>query len=265
MSPIIINDPLYGFISVPPGLLSALLDTPEVQRLDHIRQLGTSSFVYPSARHSRKQHSLGALHLMQEALTVLSQKGEFFFEPESEGAMAAILLHDVGHGPFSHVLEHDLVPGVSHEEITLSVMERINQRLKGELAYAIQIFKDDYPKRCLHELLSSQLDVDRLDYVNRDSFYCGVQEGNIGAARITKMLRIVDDRLVVEHKGLYTVEHYLMTRRLMYWQVYLHKTVVAAEEVLRAVLRRAKHLAAAGETPYFQIRSATNHSFFHRF
>lgn len=248
MSPIIINDPLYGFISVPPGLLSALLDTPEVQRLDHIRQLGTSSFVYPSARHSRKQHSLGALHLMQEALTVLSQKGEFFFEPESEGAMAAILLHDVGHGPFSHVLEHDLVPGVSHEEITLSVMERINQRLKGELAYAIQIFKDDYPKRCLHELLSSQLDVDRLDYVNRDSFYCGVQEGNIGAARITKMLSIVDDRLVVEHKGLYTVEHYLMTRRLMYWQVYLHKTVVAAEEVLRAVLRRAKHLAAAGDT-----------------
>ena len=248
MSPIIINDPLYGFISVPSGLLSALLDTPEVQRLDHIRQLGTSSFVYPSARHSRKQHSLGALHLMQEALTVLSQKGEFFFEPESEGAMAAILLHDVGHGPFSHVLEHDLVPGVSHEEITLRVMERINQRLKGELTYAIQIFKDDYPKHCLHELLSSQLDVDRLDYVNRDSFYCGVQEGNIGAARITKMLRIVDDRLVVEHKGLNTVEHYLMTRRLMYWQVYLHKTVVAAEEVLRAVLRRAKHLAAAGES-----------------
>lgn len=247
MSPVIINDPLYGFISVPPGLLSDLLDTPEFQRLAHIRQLGMSSFVYPSAMHTRKQHSLGALHLMQEALTVLAQKGEFIFETESEGAMAAILLHDVGHGPFSHVLEHDLIPGVSHEEISLSVMELINARRHGALSFAIEIFKNAYPKRILHELLSSQLDVDRLDYVNRDSFYCGVQEGNIGAARITRMLNVADGRLVVEQKGLYTVEHYLMTRRLMYWQVYLHKTVVAAEEVLRAVLRRAKFLSREGE------------------
>lgn len=247
MRPIIINDPLYGFISIPRGLLSTLLDSPEMQRLDHIRQLGTSGLVYPSARHSRKQHSLGAFYLMQEALSILTQKGVFIFESEREAALAAILLHDVGHGPFSHVLEHDIIPGVSHEDISLRIMERINRRLKGDLTPAVSIFKDNYPQHFLHELVSSQLDVDRLDYVHRDAFYCGVQEGNIGAARITKMLAVAGDHLVVEHKGLYTVEHYLMARRLMYWQVYLHKTVVAAEEVLRSALRRAKCLVQAGE------------------
>ncbi|RRD75461.1 HD domain-containing protein [Alloprevotella sp. OH1205_COT-284] len=243
MSAIIINDPLYGFTSVPRGLLGQIIDQPEFQRLDHIRQLGTSSFVYPSAKHSRKQHSIGAFHLMQEALLILSQKGEFIFDSEREAAEAAILLHDVGHGPFSHVLENVLTIGVHHEEISLKIMERINRRLHGDLSLAIKIFKDEYPKHFLHELLSSQLDVDRMDYVNRDSFYCGVQEGSIGTARIIKMLNVRNDHLVVEHKGLHTVENYLMARRLMYWQVYLHKTVVAAEEVLRSALRRAKWLA----------------------
>lgn len=246
MSPLIINDPLYGFISVPRGLLASIIDQPEFQRLDHIRQLGTSSFVYPSARHSRKQHSLGAFYLMQEALRSLEQKGQFLFETEREAAEAAILLHDVGHGPFSHVLEHVLMQGVNHESVSLRVMERLNERLGGELTRAISIFKDEYPKHFLHELLSSQLDVDRMDYVARDSFYCGVQEGSIGAARIISMLTVVDDHLVVEHKGMNTVENYLMARRLMYWQVYLHKTVVAAEEVLRSALRRAKELAGRG-------------------
>lgn len=246
MSPLIINDPLYGFISVPRGLLASLIDQPEFQRLDHIRQLGTSSFVYPSARHSRKQHSLGAFYLMQEALSNLSQKGEFIFDSEREAAEAAILLHDVGHGPFSHVLERVLMQGVHHEHISLRVMERMNQRLGGELSLAIKLFTDDYPKSFLHELLSSQLDVDRMDYVARDSFYCGVQEGSIGAARIIRMLAVANGRLVVEHKGMNTVENYLMARRLMYWQVYLHKTVVAAEEVLRSALRRSKELAERG-------------------
>lgn len=247
MSAIIINDPVYGFTSIPRGLLGEIIRQPEFQRLDHIRQLGTSSFVYPSAKHSRKQHSIGAFHLMQEALLSLSQKGEFIFDSEQEAAEAAILLHDVGHGPFSHVLENVLTKGVSHEDISLLVMERINQKLNGEISLAIKIFKDEYHKHFLHELLSSQLDMDRMDYVNRDSFYCGVQEGSIGAARIIKMLNVKDDHLVVEHKGLFTVENYLMARRLMYWQVYLHKTVVAAEEVLRSALRRAKELATAGE------------------
>lgn len=247
MAPIIINDPIYGFTSVPRGLLSDILAQPEFQRLDHIRQLGTSSFVYPSAKHSRKQHSIGALHLMQESLLALTQKGEFIFDSEMEAVKAAILLHDVGHGPFSHVLEQVFTRGMSHEEISLMVMQRLNERLRGDLTLAIKIFRDDYNKRFLHELLSSQLDMDRMDYVNRDSFYCGVQEGSIGTARIIKMLRIVDDHLMVEHKGLQTVENYLMARRLMYWQVYLHKTVVGAEVLLRNVLKRAKVLAQQGE------------------
>lgn len=247
MSAIIINDPVYGFTSVPRGLLGQIIDQPEFQRLDHIRQLGTSSFVYPSAKHSRKQHSIGAFHLMQEALLSLSQKGEFIFDSEREAVEAAILLHDIGHGPFSHVLENVLTTGVQHEDISLMVMEKLNHRLNGELSLAIKIFKDEYPKHFLHELLSSQLDMDRMDYMNRDSFYCGVQEGSIGAARIIKMLNVKNDHLVVEHKGLHTVENYLMARRLMYWQVYLHKTVVAAEEVLRSALRRAKWLAMQGE------------------
>lgn len=248
MSAIIINDPIYGFTSVPRGLLAALIDRPEFQRLDRIRQLGTSSFVYPSAKHSRKQHSLGAFHLMQEALAVLAQKGTFLFDSEIEAVEAAIFLHDIGHGPFSHVLEQVFTPGINHEAISLRIMERIDQDLRGDLSLAIKIYRNDYPKRFLHELLSSQLDMDRMDYVNRDAFYCGIQEGSIGAARIIKMLNLHDDRLVVEQKGLHTVENYLMARRLMYWQVYLHKTVVAAEEVLRSALRRAQELMRQGTT-----------------
>lgn len=243
---LIINDPVYGFISVRDGLLRSVISHPVFQRLDRIRQLGMGAFVYPGARHTRKQHSLGAYHLMHSALMSLADKGTFIFESEAEAAEAAILLHDVGHGPFSHVFENVLVEGISHEVISLLLMERINRDEHGALSLAISIYKDEYPKPFLHELISSQLDTDRLDYLCRDSFYTGVREGNIGAARIVKMLDVHEDRLVVDVKGLYSVENYLMTRRLMYWQVYLHKTVLAAEALFRSIVRRAKMLATEG-------------------
>lgn len=242
----IVNDPVYGFISVPRGILCEIIAHPYFQRLDRIRQLGLSATVYPGAQHTRKQHSLGAFHLMSGALRTLAEKGEFIFDSEVEAAEAAILMHDLGHAPFSHVLEQSLTQGVGHEAISLLMMERINQSLRGELGLAIKIFRDEYPKHFLHELLCGQLDVDRLDYLCRDSFYTGVREGNVGAARIIKMLNVEGDRLVVDAKGIYSVENYLMARRLMYWQVYLHKTAVAAEEVLRSALRRAKDLARGG-------------------
>ena len=248
MSNLIINDPVYGFLSIPRGLLCELVAHPYFQRLARIRQLGLGGVVYPGADHSRKQHSLGALHLMQEAFRSLAEKGHFLFDSEVEATEAAILLHDIGHGPFSHVLERTIIRGISHEDLTLLMMERMNEAVHGELSLAIRVFRGDHPTRFLHELISSQLDVDRMDYLCRDSFYTGVREGNIGAARIIKSLDIVDDRLVVSHKGLLSVENYLMTRRLMYWQVYLHKTVVAAGEMLRAILRRAKWLAQSGDT-----------------
>ncbi|MBP3227219.1 MAG: HD domain-containing protein [Bacteroidaceae bacterium] len=246
MRPLIINDPLYGFTSIPRGLLCDLIAHPWFQRLGRIRQLGMSALVYPGAQHTRAAHSIGALHLMQEALRGLMARGEFLFESEAEAACAAILLHDIGHGPFSHVLESTLIPGASHEAVSLRLMQRLNDEMHGALTLAIQIFEGEHPKRFLHELISSQLDVDRLDYLNRDSFFCGVREGSVGAARLLAMLRVADDRLAVDAKGLYTVENYLTSRRVMYWQVYLHKTVVAAEEVLRQALRRAKHLSADG-------------------
>lgn len=246
MSQFVVNDPVYGFVSVPRGLLCELINHPAFQRLSRIRQLGMSALVYPGATHTRWAHSLGAYHLMREAFRSLKEKGVFVFDVEEEGAEIAILLHDIGHGPFSHVLEHTLIEHLSHEEITRALMRRLNREFGGALGMAIQIYSDVYPKRFLHQLICSQLDTDRLDYLCRDSFYTGVREGNIGAARLIKMLSVADDRLVVEGKGLYSVENYLMARRLMYWQVYLHKTAVAAEEMLRAALERAKELTRGG-------------------
>lgn len=243
----IINDPIFGFIKIPHGLLLNIVEHPLMQRLTRIKQLGLTSMVYPSAQHTRFQHSLGAFHLMSEAITSLTQKGIFIFDSEAEAVEAAILMHDIGHGPFSHVLEHTLINGISHEEISLLMMEQINREMKGELNLALKIFKNEYPKRFLHQLISSQLDMDRLDYLRRDSFFTGVTEGNIGSARIIKMLDVHDDNLVVNSKGIYTIENYLMSRRLMYWQVYLHKTTVSSEKVLVNALLRAKQLAHMGK------------------
>lgn len=243
----IINDPVFGFIKIPRGLLLDIVCHPLMQRLTRINQLGLASVVYPGARHTRFQHSLGAFHLTSEAIITLQQKGNFIFDSEAEAVEAAILMHDIGHGPFSHVLEHTLISGISHEEISLMMMERINHDLGDALTLAIKIFKGEYPKKFLHQLISSQLDMDRLDYLRRDSFYTGVNEGNIGSARIIKMLDVVDDNLVVESKGIYSIENYLTSRRLMYWQVYLHKTAVACEKVLISTLNRAKTLVRQGE------------------
>lgn len=246
----IINDPIFGFIKIPYGLLLNIVEHPLMQRLTRIKQLGLTSMVYPSAQHTRFQHSLGAFHLMSEAITSLTQKGIFIFDSEAEAVEAAILMHDIGHGPFSHVLEHTLIKGISHEDISLLMMEQINREMKGELNLALKIFKNEYPKKFLHQLISSQLDMDRLDYLRRDSFFTGVTEGNIGSARIIKMFDVVDDNLVVNSKGLYSIENYLMSRRLMYWQVYLHKTTVSSEKVLVNALLRAKKLALEGENVF---------------
>ena len=242
----IINDPVFGFINIPKGLLYDIVRHPLLQRLTRIKQVGLSSVVYPGAQHTRFQHSLGAFHLMSEAIMQLASKGNFIFDSEAEAVQAAILLHDIGHGPFSHVLEDTIVKDVSHEEISLMLMERMNKEMNGQLSLAIQIFKDEYPKRFLHQLVSGQLDMDRLDYLRRDSFYTGVTEGNIGSARIIKMLDVADDHLVVESKGSYSIENFLTARRLMYWQVYLHKTSVAYERMLISTLLRAKELASQG-------------------
>ena len=243
----IINDPVFGFIQIPRGLLYGIVKHPLFQRLNRINQLGLTSVVYPGARHTRFQHSLGAFHLMSEAILSLQQKGHFIFDSEAEAVKAAILMHDIGHAPFSHVLENTLISGISHEDISLMMMEQINRDMGGQLNLAISIFKNEYPKKFLHQLISSQLDMDRLDYLRRDSFFTGVTEGNIGSARIIKMLNVVDDRLVIEQKGIYSLENYLTTRRLMYWQVYLHKTTVAYEKVLVSMLTRAKDLVRQGK------------------
>lgn len=242
----IINDPVFGFIKIPRGLLLNIIQHPLMQRLTRINQLGVASVVYPGARHTRFQHSIGAFHLMSEAIISLQQKGNFIFDSEAEAVQAAILMHDIGHGPFSHVLEHSIISGISHEDISLMMMEKINHDLNEQLNLAIKIFKDDYPKKFLHQLISSQLDMDRLDYLRRDSFYTGVTEGNIGSARIIKMLNVYNDHLAVESKGIYSIENYLTSRRLMYWQVYLHKTAVAYEKVLVNALMRAKELIRQG-------------------
>ena len=243
----IINDPVFGFIKIPRGLLYNIVKHPLMQRLTRIKQLGLASVVYPAAQHTRFQHSLGAFHLMSEAILSLQQKGNFIFDSEAEAVEAAILMHDIGHGPLSHVLENTLINGITHEEISLLMMEQINEEMNGELNLAMKIFKDEYPKHFLHQLISSQLDMDRLDYLRRDSFFTGVNEGNIGSARIIKMLDVVDDKLVVDSKGIYSIENYLTSRRLMYWSVYLHKTAVAYEKVLINLLTRAKQLAQQGK------------------
>ena len=242
----IINDPVLGFITIPNELIYELVQHPLFQRLTRIKQLGLANVVYPGAQHTRFQHSLGAMHLVGEAVKQLRLKGLVIMPAEENGVLVAMLLHDIGHGPFSHVLEHTIISGVSHEELGLKMMEQINEEMGGRLSLAIKIFKDEYDKRFLHELISSQLDMDRMDYLCRDCFFTGVMEGSIGAARIIKMLNVVDDKLVVEAKGIYSIENFLVARRFMYWQVYLHKTSVAAEKMLVNILKRAKELVMGG-------------------
>ena len=248
----IINDPVFGFLSIPNELIYDVLQHPYVQRLSRIRQLGLSYLVYPGAMHSRFGHSLGAMHLMHEAIVSLRMKGVEITDEEATSAMIAILLHDIGHGPFSHVLEHTIVHGVTHEDISLLMMERINLDLHGQLDMAIAIFKNEYQKHFLHQLISSQLDVDRMDYLCRDSFFTGVQEGRVASERLLKMLDVRNDKLVVQVKGIYSVEKFLVARRLMYWQVYLHKTSVAGEQHLIKILSRAKEIARNGQKPLSQ-------------
>lgn len=242
----IISDPVFGFIKLPKGLLFDIVEHPIFQRLSRIKQLGVTSVVYPGAQHTRFQHSLGAYSLMCDAIEQLKAKGIFIFESEEEAVKAAILLHDIGHGPFSHVLEHTLIGKASHEELSLLLMERMNREMNGKLSLAIQIFTNNYHKKFLHQLVCGQLDMDRLDYLRRDSFYTGVTEGNIGSARIIKMLHVINDNLVVQAKGIYSIENFLTARRLMYWQVYLHKTSVTYERMLINTLLRAKFLAHKG-------------------
>jgi HD superfamily phosphohydrolase len=240
----IINDPVFGFINIPNDFLYDIIQHPYFQRMNRIRQLGLTSTVYPGAQHTRFQHSLGAMHLMGEAITQLRQEGHEITSGEAEGVRACILLHDIGHGPFSHTMEHSLVTDINHEEISLIMMQKINVEMEGKLDIALDIFTNRYPKKFLHQLVSGQLDMDRLDYLSRDSFFSGVSEGIIGSARIIKMLNIHNDQLVVDAKGIYSIEKFLVARRLMYWQVYLHKTAVAAEKMLMNILRRAKELAS---------------------
>ncbi|MCG9912082.1 MAG: HD domain-containing protein [Flavobacteriales bacterium] len=244
----IINDPVYGFISIPDRFIQELIDHPYFQRLRRIKQMGLAHYVYPGAHHTRFHHALGAMYLMDEALKVLKDKGVSITDDERLGALAAVLLHDVGHGPFSHALESTLVKGVSHEALSLAFMQELNEEFDGKLHTAIQIFKGEYPKTFLCNLVSGQLDVDRLDYLRRDSFYTGVSEGVVGAERIIKLISVVDNQLVVEEKGIYSVEKFLIARRLMYWQVYLHKTVISTEFLILNILRRVKELTLKGRT-----------------
>lgn len=265
----IINDPVFGFITIPNEFIYSLIKHPFIQRLNRIKQLGLSSFVYPGAQHSRFLHSIGAMFLMNEAIKQLRQKNQTISEEEANATLAAILMHDIGHGPFSHVLENTLVHGISHEEISIVLMQEINKELNGQLDLAIEIFKDNYSKRFLHQLISGQLDVDRLDYLRRDSFFSGVTEGNIGSARIIKMLNVSNDNLVIEEKGIYSIENFLIARRFMYWQVYYHKTSVAAECMLIKILQRAQELARQGveffcspALHYFLYNDVTRTQFF---
>jgi HD superfamily phosphohydrolase len=238
----IFNDPIYGFITIPNSLIFDLIQHKYFQRLRRISQMGLSYLVYPGAHHTRFHHALGSMHLMQKAINVLRFKGVVISEDEENGLLIAILLHDIGHGPFSHAMEHSIVNDISHEEISLRFMEELNEEFNGNLTLAISIFKGEYPRKFMCELISSQLDMDRADYLKRDSFYTGVAEGNINSERLITMLNVVDDQLVVEEKGIYSVEKFLVARRFMYWQVYLHKTGVVAEQLLMRILKRAKEL-----------------------
>src|SRR3954468_12432734 len=253
----IVNDPIYGFVSLPFEIIFDLIEHPYFQRLRRIKQLGLTNLVYPGALHTRFHHAIGAMHLMQEAILTLKQKDVQITEEEEQAALIAILLHDVGHGPFSHALEHTIVKGISHESISSLLMDKLNKEFNGKLSLAIRIFNDDYPKQFLHQLVSSQLDMDRLDYLKRDSFFTGVSEGVISSDRIIKMLNVIKNELVVEQKAIYSIEKFLIARRLMYWQVYLHKTVLSAETLLMNILKRAKELSAQGKelfaTPALQL------------
>ncbi|MEM9525336.1 MAG: HD domain-containing protein, partial [Bacteroidota bacterium] len=242
----ILNDPVYGFISIPYGILFDLVEHPYFQRLRSIKQVSLTHYVYPGALHTRFHHALGALHLMGDAIASLRGKGVSISEAEAEAVRIAILLHDIGHGPFSHTLEHTLIEA-HHEELSLLFMERLNDEFSGRLNLAIEIFTGRYEKPFLHQLVSGQLDMDRLDYLNRDSYFTGVSEGVIGYDRIIKMLNVADNRLVVEQKGIYSVERFLTSRRIMYWQVYLHKTVMSAEQMLILALKRARKLTLNGQ------------------
>ncbi|MBC7655225.1 MAG: HD domain-containing protein [Oligoflexus sp.] len=243
----IINDPVYGFISIKTPLLFDLIEHPYFQRLRYIKQLGMTHLVYPGALHTRFHHALGAMHLMQLAIEHLQSRGHKITKKEEEAACIAILLHDIGHGPFSHALEHTIVKGVSHENISNMLMDNLNKEFNGALDLALEIFNCKYHKNFLCQLISGQLDLDRLDYLNRDSFFSGVTEGMVSSDRIIKLLNIKDNNIVVEEKGIYSIEKFLIARRLMYWQVYLHKTVIAAEQLLVKILERARQLAQSGE------------------
>ncbi|HEU4496342.1 MAG TPA: HD domain-containing protein [Flavobacterium sp.] len=240
------NDPIYGFITIPDSLLYDLIQHPYFQRLRRISQMGLSYLVYPGAHHTRFHHALGCMHIMQKAVEVLRFKGINISAEEERALYAAILLHDIGHGPFSHAMEHSIAENVSHEAISLLFMDRLNEEFGGSLSLAIRIFKGEYHRKFMLQLISSQLDMDRMDYLKRDSFYSGVAEGNINSERLIQMMNVVDDCLVIEEKGIYSVEKFLMARRLMYWQAYLHKTSLVAELILTKTLKRAKELAHKG-------------------
>lgn len=246
----IINDPVYGFLTIPTELVYDLIQHPYFQRLRHIKQLGMTDYVYPGATHSRFHHALGALQLMIKAVQTLRSKGVTISEKESEALYVGILLHDIGHGPYSHTLEHALVSNVPHEFISLQMMLQLNREFKGRLDLAIDIFQNRYKKKFLSQLISGQLDMDRLDYLSRDSFFTGVTEGVVGSERIINMLNVKNDELVVEEKGIYSVEKFIIARRLMYWQVYLHKTVVATDILLTNIVKRASELGRSGRVPY---------------
>ena len=243
----IVNDPVYGFIHIPNEFILDLIEHPYFQRLCRISQMGLSYLVYPGARHTRFHHALGCMYLMQQAIQTLRYKQVEITPEEEEGLYIAILLHDIGHGPFSHAMEHSIVEGISHEEISLAFMEELNRQFEGKLSIAIEIFQKKYHKQFMNQLISSQLDLDRLDYLKRDSFYSGVSEGNINSQRIIAMLTVKDDTLIVEEKGIYSIEEFLVARRLMYWQVYLHKTSIGAEFVLIRILARVKELTQQGK------------------
>ena len=242
----ILNDPIYGFTTIPNELIFDLIEHPYYQRLRRISQLGLTYLVYPGAYHTRFHHALGAMHLMQNAIKTLQSKGHEITEDEEQAVLIAILLHDIGHGPFSHALEHSIVNGINHEHISMMIMDKLNEEFDGKSSLAIQIFQNKYPKIFLHQLISSQLDVDRLDYLKRDSFYSGVSEGVINSDRIISMFNVSNGELVVDAKAIYSIEKFIIARRLMYWQVYLHKAVLSAEFSLVEVLKRAKTLVQNG-------------------
>lgn len=239
----ILNDPIYGFITIPNTLIFDIIEHPHFQRLRRVTQMGFSNLVYPGANHTRFHHAIGCMHLMQKAVRVLRFKGIEISDDEADALYIAILLHDIGHGAFSHALEHSIVNGISHEEISLKFMKKLNEEFDGKLSLAIQIFEGNYKRKFFYQLISSQLDIDRLDYLKRDSFYTGVTEGNISSDRLIAMMNVANDELVIEKKGIYSVEKFIIARRLMYWQVYLHKTGLVAENMLMRILQRAKELA----------------------